>query len=111
MLLFCLRPLQPDTSILRPQTISVCSICRRACGHISDLVVQDAEAQSQLAFLQLDHLSVSLPHGQRGRHGGHAAFRDVLGRGTGNDTTLVQLGQAERTEGRRLIHDVYTVLH
>lgn len=60
------HPLQPDTDILRLQLIPVCSICGKAQGHVSDLVVQDTEAQSGLAFLQLDHLSLLLPHGQRG---------------------------------------------
>ncbi len=59
------HPIQPDTDILRLQPIPVCSIYRKAQGHVSDLVVQDTEAQSRLAFLQLDHLSLSLPHGQR----------------------------------------------
>lgn len=59
------HPIQPDTDILRLQPIPVCSIYGKAQGHVSDLVVQDTEAQSRLAFLQLNHLSLSLPHGQR----------------------------------------------
>lgn len=100
MLLYFLsvHPIQSDTDILGLQPIPVCSIYRKAQGHVSDLIVQDTEAQSRLAFLQLDHLSLSLPHGQRRRHGGHATLGDVLSRRAGNDTALVQLGRAERRE-------------
>lgn len=95
------------TVSLKMQPIPAYTICRKAQGHVSDLVVQDAEAQSCLSFLQLDHLSLSLPHGQRRWHRGHATLGDVLRRRTGNDTALVQLGWARRREGtrqRRLIY-------
>lgn len=44
--LFSLRPVQANIDILRLQSITVCSICGKALRHVSDLVVQDTEAQA-----------------------------------------------------------------
>ena len=55
------------------------------------LVVEDAEAQPGLSFLQLHHVGVFLPHGEGGRHGGHPPLGDVLRCWTREDTAVVQL--------------------
>lgn len=76
----------------------------------SYLVVQDAEAQPGLSLLQLHHVDVSLPHGQRGRHPGHPPLGDVLRRWTGEDTPVLQLwythNKHSRKEGHRVIKSI-----